>query len=146
MSSRSTVPPTLPNDLSVPAAERAPVERSARAGEPEASSLKRTGRKQAVEPTRFPRGVSGNPRGRLRGAPNKATQEVRALARRLVEDRDYQASVRQRLRAGEAGALEPLLWHYAYGKPKDAVELTAVGVSIHWISSVDPHVLRKAKP
>src|SRR5215472_5239412 len=61
---------------------------------------------------------SGNPTGRPRGTPNKATQEVRALARRLVDDPQYQASVQRRLRDGEAGALELLLWHYAYGKPK----------------------------
>ncbi len=93
--------------------------------------------------TKFPPGISGNPKGRPRGAPNKATREVRALARRLVEDREYQAGVRRRLRAGEAGALEPLLWHYAYGKPKEAVELSATGVAIIWQLPIDPKTFRK---
>ena len=60
----------------------------------------------------------------LPGTPNKATREVRELARRLVEDPEYQAALHSRLLNGQAGALEPLLWHYAYGKPKEPVELS----------------------
>jgi hypothetical protein len=77
----------------------------------------------------FQPGQSGNPGGRQKGTPNKATREVRELARRLVEDPEYQLKLKARLDAGQASALELLLWHYAYGKPKEAVELTAIGTS-----------------
>lgn len=106
-----------------------------------AGELRPTGR-PAVSGKPFRPGQSGNPEGRKKGVPNKATREVRQLARRLVEDREYQANVRQRLRAGEAGALEPLLWHYAYGKPKEVVDLTATGVSIVFESTLNPDALR----
>lgn len=54
--------------------------------------------------------------GRPKGIPNKATTEVRELARRLVQDKTYQRSLRRRLMNGTLGPLEIVLWHYAYGK------------------------------
>jgi len=54
--------------------------------------------------------------------PNKATLAVRTLAHRLLSNREYRHNLRERLRAGTAGHLEVVLWHYAYGKPKDARE------------------------
>lgn len=73
----------------------------------------------------------GNP-GRPKGAVGKATVEIKALSRRLLEDPEYQASLRGRLRRGTAQAIERELYHYAYGKPKDTVELTG-GLSIRWL-------------
>jgi len=60
----------------------------------------------------------GRPKGRL----NRATAEVRLAGRWLVEDREYRRNLRDRLREGKAGPLEPLLWHHAYGKPTDHPE------------------------
>ena len=58
--------------------------------------------------------------GRPAGVPNKATQEMKALAQRLVRDRAYQKNLRTRLQAGELPpAVECMLYHYAYGKPAD---------------------------
>ena len=65
----------------------------------------------------FKRGAGGRPPG----IPNKATKEIKAIARKLLEDPDYQAALKYRLRTGEAGAVEVALYHYAYGKPKDTV-------------------------
>src|SRR5207245_6968615 len=53
--------------------------------------------------------------GRRKGVPNKATAVVRELARRLVQDPKYLASLQRRLRHGEAGSMEPMLWNHAYG-------------------------------
>ena len=61
------------------------------------------------------RGVGGRPKGAL----NRATLEIRALARSLVEDPAYLAALRRRLAEGKAGPLEPLLFAYAYGRPTE---------------------------
>ena len=60
--------------------------------------------------------------GRRKGTPNKATVEIRQLARDLVDDAAYRDALRTRLINGTAGAMEPMLWAYAYGKPKDTVK------------------------
>ncbi len=62
--------------------------------------------------------------GRGQGVPNKATTLVRELARRLVQDPKYLESLRRRLRRGEAGSMEPMLWNHAYGRPTDPRETT----------------------
>ena len=68
--------------------------------------------------------------GRPKGGLNKTTIEVRNAARALVEDPSYRAELSKRLIAGTAPHMETLLWHHAYGKPKDVVEVVAdVGVS-----------------
>ena len=61
-------------------------------------------------------------KGRPKGRPNKVTLEVRESAMRLVTDPAYVASLKVRLEEGKAGAMEPTLWHYAYGKPKETIE------------------------
>lgn len=51
---------------------------------------------------------------------------ARVHARHLVEDEVYREALKIRLRRGEAGAMETLLWQYAYGKPKDDTPAAAV--------------------
>ena len=65
----------------------------------------------------------GHPRfgGRLSGTPNRATQEMRAFARSILENPAYRESIRQRIMQGKAPHLETLLYHYAYGKPRETV-------------------------
>jgi hypothetical protein len=63
--------------------------------------------------------------GRRKGTLNAATREIKAVANRLLTDRDYMTSLRLRLRSGEiAPAVEVLLYHYAYGQPTKKVELS----------------------
>jgi hypothetical protein len=76
-------------------------------------------------PTAFKKGVSGNPKGRTPGTRNKASVEAREVANRLIDDIEYRERLRERLIAGTAGAMEPLLWYYAKGKPVDRVEHVA---------------------
>jgi hypothetical protein len=68
--------------------------------------------------------VKGAPKtgGRQKGTPNKATREIREAARSLLEDKPYLDALKTRLKEGTAGAVEPLLYHYAYGKPKETIE------------------------
>lgn len=74
----------------------------------------------------FKKGDRGNPYGRPKGALNKRTVAVRDLARGMLEDPDYQAKLIARLKQGRAGLMEPLLWHYGYGKPREDVRLETV--------------------
>jgi len=57
--------------------------------------------------------------GRPKGSQNKHTIEAKELARQLVSNPTYRQQLQARLRAGEAGAMEPMLWAYAFGKPKE---------------------------
>ena len=62
--------------------------------------------------------------GRTLGTPNRVTVEVREAARRLVEDPVYRRGLARRMRSGKvAPGMELGLWYYAYGKPKDTVDL-----------------------
>lgn len=64
--------------------------------------------------------LPGDPRaGRPKGKQNKTTREIRQLAQELLTNRDYLKSLKERLQAGTAGAVEVLLYHYAWGKPKE---------------------------
>lgn len=62
--------------------------------------------------------------GRKAGTPNKATAEIKDVARSLLEDPAYQAKLKQRLRDGKAPQIEALMYHYAYGKPKERFEVS----------------------
>ena len=67
-----------------------------------------------------PGGLAGRPKG----VPNKATKEVKELAQRLVLDPEYQQKLKQRLLNGTLQpAVEALLWHYSFGKPKDTLDV-----------------------
>jgi hypothetical protein len=53
-----------------------------------------------------------------------ASKDVRDIARRLVEDKDYQENLQKRLQEGTAGPMEIWLWRWAYGDPKKAEAAT----------------------
>ena len=57
--------------------------------------------------------------GRQTGTPNKATVEIKEFARSILEDPLYQKRLRGRVSQGKATQIEVLLFHYAYGKPKE---------------------------
>lgn len=60
--------------------------------------------------------------GRPKGVPNKATREIKEAARQLVESADYRQALQRRLVSGRAPHMETLLFHYAYGKPKETID------------------------
>jgi len=58
------------------------------------------------------------------GTPNKATLEIKEIARELVNGSDYRHKFEGRLTSGRlAPAMEQTLRAYAYGKPKDTTRL-----------------------
>jgi len=65
----------------------------------------------------------GSP-GRKKGSLNIVTRQIAEFAKSLLEDPEYQAKLKARLLAGKAPHLEPILFYYAYGKPKERVELS----------------------
>jgi len=94
----------------------------------------------AKSSTSFVKGQPANRTGRPKGSPNKATADIKAIATRLVNDPGYVASLEVRLKRGTAGAVEPLLFHYAYGKPKEVRELTGADgapLVVQWMRDAD---------
>jgi hypothetical protein len=77
---------------------------------------------------RWKKGQSGNPTGRAKGLPNKATVEIKAFCRGLFERRTFRRNL---LKAWDNLTLEPtyraLLTHYAFGKPPQAIDLALTG-------------------
>ena len=80
-----------------------------------------------ARPTAFKPGQSGNPAGRRPGTRRRVTIEAQLAATQIVDDEEYRAALRQRMIAGSAGAIEALLWLYAYGKPVERVETGGPG-------------------
>jgi hypothetical protein len=62
--------------------------------------------------------------GRPKGVPNKAARDIKEMARGLLSGEEYQRNLVRRLNRGTAGPVETLLYQYAFGKPKDTVELS----------------------
>jgi hypothetical protein len=80
----------------------------------------------ATRNTRRPGRKKGTPKtgGRRKGTPNRATLEVKAACAAIVEDTAYRRKLLARARAGTLPpAVECMLWHYRFGKPKERVEL-----------------------
>ena len=63
--------------------------------------------------------------GRRKGTPNKVTAEARAICAAILDDPTYRTNLTARARAGTlAPAVEAMLWHYAFGKPRESLEVT----------------------
>ncbi len=73
-----------------------------------------------------PHRPKGTPKtgGRKKGTPNKTTTEIAQACRAIVTDERYRKQFNTRARAGKlAPAVECMVWHYAFGKPKDTTIL-----------------------
>jgi len=63
--------------------------------------------------------------GRVKGTPNAGSGEARTTARRLLKSPTYMKRLGRRLRSGDiAPQMEVLLWHYAFGKPTDTLDVS----------------------
>ena len=62
--------------------------------------------------------------GRPKGARNKTTQAIAALARGLTfENPEYIEALKKRLVAGKAPHMETLLAYFGYGKPVERLKV-----------------------
>ncbi len=53
------------------------------------------------------------------------TAKARAVCTAILDDPTYRTNLTVRARAGTlAPAVEAMLWHYAFGKPKDSLDVT----------------------
>jgi hypothetical protein len=66
--------------------------------------------------------------GRPRGAVNLRTRQIADFCRHIVEDEEYRAGVLQRAREGRLGSMEPVIWAYGYGKPKETLDINVARV------------------
>ena len=88
--------------------------------------------------TKRPGRPKGHPKtgGRKKGSPNKVTLEIREAARALVEDPEGQQTLLLQYRKGNLNpSVLQMLYHYAYGKPKDTLELKG-GIAIAKVARV----------
>jgi hypothetical protein len=85
-------------------------------------------RKSAEKPKRNTSGLKrGGSPGRPRGSRNRTTREAKALAESILQDAAVQARLLADARRGKLPpAVMVMLFHYAYGKPKESVELELV--------------------
>jgi hypothetical protein len=73
----------------------------------------------------MPRNLSGLKRGgpgRPKGAPNKATRELKAFWGEFFESDAYRESAKDRIMQGKAPQLESYLLAKVYGKPTEVLE------------------------
>jgi hypothetical protein len=83
----------------------------------------------------FQPGESGNPAGWPKGVPNKATQAAKEIAAVLVDDPAYRRRLLRDLGFRKvAPAIEAMLWHYAYGVPKQTAAVEGGTTPIFAIS------------
>ena len=74
---------------------------------------------------RFVKGGPPGP-GRPKGSLDKVSRDIRERARALLSEEGYLESLRYRLQQGIlAPAVEVTLMHYAYGKPRETVDVHA---------------------
>ena len=81
--------------------------------------------------------------GRKKGTPNKVTLEVKNLLQSILEDPEYQASLRERMIAGRAPQLEVLGFYYAMGRPRHQVKVDAQESLAGILSAA--HAIRKER-
>ena len=64
--------------------------------------------------------------GCKRGTPNRATREAKEFSASIINEPRYQRNLRARAIKGSLPpAVEAMLWHYAFGVPKQTVAVEA---------------------
>lgn len=75
-------------------------------------------------PDNLKRGA-GRPKGSKNRMTNAEKRDGRATALKIIADPAYRKNLMARLRSGDAGPIENLLWLFAYGKPHESRDTVA---------------------
>lgn len=87
----------------------------------------------------FAKGQSGNPAGKKKGTLNKVTRQVKDFCFGLVNDPVYQAKFQAAFQARTIDkSLEELVWHYAFGKPSQALDVNLTFNHEEYLASKTP--------
>lgn len=79
--------------------------------------------------------------GRPHGRVNDRTLEVQRFCRSICEDAEYRASILERARTNNLGSMEPVVWAYGYGRPRETVSLQ-IGREPEDLSALSPQELK----
>lgn len=80
-------------------------------------------------------------------ATRKAKEEGAEIARRLTSgDKVYMRNLRKRMRAGEAGPIENLLWLMAHGKPTEQIRGEDNAARITEVREAARKAIKERKP
>ena len=93
----------------------------------------------------YKKGESGNLAGRPKGAKDKISEEVKALARSVLEQPKYLQRIKSQAIEGTLHPkIESMLWAYAYGQPTGTNEQgnTGITVNLGFISTNEPQQLQ----
>ena len=77
--------------------------------------------------------------GMQKGFVSTKLKEIRELAQRLLTRPEYLKNLQARLDAGTAGPIEVTLHHYAWGKPKETVELSGAAGPVRFTLVLGAH-------
>ena len=61
--------------------------------------------------------------GRKKGSLNSKTIEAKEICLEMIHNKSYQKTLLKRLIDGTAGPIESQVWHYAFGKPKEHLDI-----------------------
>jgi len=76
------------------------------------------------DPDNLKRGT-GRPKGSKNRLTNAEKRDGRVVALKIISDPAYRKNLMSRLRSGDAGPIENLLWLFAYGKPHESHDTVA---------------------
>jgi hypothetical protein len=76
----------------------------------------------------------------------RLTAEIQEFCRRFISSPRYREKLKERIEAGQAQQMEVLIWHYAYGKPREVQAAPAALIQINMpgqTSSAPPQIEAK---
>ena len=87
----------------------------------------------------WPKGFRAGP-GRRKGQVSKVTGEVRELCQNIVRDENYLKNLTLRMIRGDVPPqVEQMVWVYAFGKPKESIEIEQNVTTVDVTPKVDPY-------
>jgi hypothetical protein len=73
--------------------------------------------------------------GRTKSALNYRSREAREFALEILESAEYRASLQRRAADGTLGSMETTLWYFAFGRPKEHIELSVAAEDLSQLTN-----------